>query len=287
MRAVDLASVMPAYLNPLHAQTPEDDFAQGETEFQRERFDRAVTAWLRAAASGHVEAQFRLGECYTRGAGVLRSLADAALWFKRAAQAGHREAQFRLGLLYLEGSQPDLGAETWLRTASEHDVKATKDNLELLFPNGLRIEPNMAEAFKSMRMAAEAGKQEAQLITGNLYRYGQGCDLDYAKARQWYERAAAAGNVAAEFALGDIFYQGLGVSSDLARGADWYGRAADKGDARAQVALAYMTLTGKGRPQDHAKAGQLFLKAAAHKEVRALYSAGVMMLVVTVIMMWK
>ena len=123
---------MPAHLNPWHVQTPEDDFAQGETEFKRERFERAVAPWLRAAASGHVEAQFRLGECYTRGRGVLSSLADAALWFKRAAQAGHREAQFRLGLLYLEGSQPDLGAETWLRTASEHDVKATKGNLELL-----------------------------------------------------------------------------------------------------------------------------------------------------------
>ena len=39
--ALDLESVMPAHLNPWHAQTPEDDFAQGETEFKRERFDRA------------------------------------------------------------------------------------------------------------------------------------------------------------------------------------------------------------------------------------------------------
>src|SRR3981081_2337763 len=93
IRALDLESVMPAHLHPWHVQTPEDDCAQGETEFKRERCDRAVAAWLRSAASGHVEAQFRLGECYTRGAGVMSSLADAALWFKRAAQAGHREAQ--------------------------------------------------------------------------------------------------------------------------------------------------------------------------------------------------
>ena len=63
-----------------------------------------------------------------------------------------------------------------MRTASEHDVKATRGNLDLLFPNGLKIEPNPAKGLGWMQMAAEAGKPEAQLITGNLYRYGQGCD---------------------------------------------------------------------------------------------------------------
>src|ERR1700692_3760418 len=77
------------HLNPWRPQGADEDFARGEAEYKRQRFDRAIKAWLKAASSGHTEAQFRLGECYARGEGVLCSLTDAALWFKRAGEGGH------------------------------------------------------------------------------------------------------------------------------------------------------------------------------------------------------
>ena len=55
---------------------------RGNLEYERKRYNRAVAAWLDAAASGNVDAQYRLVECYARVEGVLRNMADAMAWFQ-------------------------------------------------------------------------------------------------------------------------------------------------------------------------------------------------------------
>src|SRR5262249_29099290 len=72
----------PAHFIRPRRQGADADFARGEADYKRRRLERAAAAWLRAASLGHRDAQFRLGECYTRGEGVLCNLADAALWFE-------------------------------------------------------------------------------------------------------------------------------------------------------------------------------------------------------------
>ena len=46
----------------------------------------------KAAADGHIEAQFCLACCYSEGLGVRKSPTMKVRWLKRAAQAGHETA---------------------------------------------------------------------------------------------------------------------------------------------------------------------------------------------------
>lgn len=60
--------------------------------------DRAVF-WYRKAVAGHkpyAHAQFRLGECYEQGQGVVQNHKEAMVWFTLAAGQGHREAKAKL-----------------------------------------------------------------------------------------------------------------------------------------------------------------------------------------------
>ncbi len=48
---------------------------------------KAFAQFGRAAKSGDVEAQFRVGRCYMEATGVPPSVLEAAIWFQRAASA--------------------------------------------------------------------------------------------------------------------------------------------------------------------------------------------------------
>ena len=66
---------------------------------------RRWQAWKQAGAQGHAEANYRIGQLYARGEGVIRSIPDAVVWYKRAAEANHAEAQFQLGTIYVNGAE--------------------------------------------------------------------------------------------------------------------------------------------------------------------------------------
>jgi TPR repeat protein len=63
----------------------------------------AVQWFHRAAAQGHVTAQFNLGVAYAKGTGVPQDHAEAVQWYRRAAIQGDAEAQFGLSAMYVTG----------------------------------------------------------------------------------------------------------------------------------------------------------------------------------------
>src|SRR4051812_6594004 len=154
---------------------------------------------------------------YARGEGVIRSMPDAVVWFRKAAERGHAEAQYHLGLVYLHGGPADAGFVNWFSQAS--DKQMAERNKDLLFPNGLDVQADHAEALRWCRAAAEKGLAAAQANLALMYARGLGVELDYVEARRWYELAADQGNANAELGLGVIYANGFGTETDLARGA--------------------------------------------------------------------
>lgn len=72
--------------------------------------------------AGDVQAQFKLGELYERGAGVPHDWAEAARWYRRAAIQGYGPAQAELGYLYRFGlgvPEDPVEAYLWLSLALE------------------------------------------------------------------------------------------------------------------------------------------------------------------------
>ena len=55
-----------------------------------------------------------------------------------------------------------------------------------MFPNGLSVEADQAEALRWCRLAAEQGLDAAQANLGLMYARGLGCEIDYVEARRWY-----------------------------------------------------------------------------------------------------
>ena len=156
----------------------------------RGQHGKAFENFAKAAAAGDAEGQFRLGLSYARGEGVVGNLGDAVVWFRRAAEQGHGEAQYQLSLAYLHGGQADGGAPTWYDQAAAVDKDVADRNRELMFPNGIAVPADPAEALRWCRLAAEQGLAPAQATLALLYARGLGCEIDYAEARRWYAAAA-------------------------------------------------------------------------------------------------
>ncbi len=61
------------------------------------------------------------------------------VWFRQAAERGHAEAQYQLSLAYLHGGNAHFEVGRWYDAAAEIDKNAADNNLELMFPNGIRV----------------------------------------------------------------------------------------------------------------------------------------------------
>ena len=58
--------------------------------------EEAVKWYRKAARKGHIEAMYKMAECYYLGTGVAENYARAKSWYQKAADAGHKEAKKKL-----------------------------------------------------------------------------------------------------------------------------------------------------------------------------------------------
>ncbi len=84
--------------------------------------DTEAKKWLeRAAANGHVAAEYELGIALRDGRGTVQDYKRAAAWMRSAAEGGHPPAQLALGLMYRFGTgvpTDNVRAYTWLNIAA-------------------------------------------------------------------------------------------------------------------------------------------------------------------------
>jgi hypothetical protein len=236
---------------------PETAVERGREAYERNDYAAALKEWSAAAAIGDPDASYWLGLLYARGHGVVANLADAAAWYRRAAEQGHAMAQHQLSLLHLDGYRAQASSfARWYGAAAKREPEAADHNRRLLFPNGLDVPQDAAEALRLSRAAAEGGIADAQANSGLIYARGIGCERNYEEARRWYSLAAAQDSAAGELGLGILYANGHGVEEDLPTAAGWYQKAAEKGNAAAQVALGLMHLSGQGVDLDTDKAAE-------------------------------
>ena len=84
------------------------------------------------AGAGDPDAQYRLGNWYTYGQGVVQDEAEGVRWFRLAADQGHASAQGYLGVAYAYGrgvEQDDSEAARWYRLAADQGLAGTQVNL--------------------------------------------------------------------------------------------------------------------------------------------------------------
>ena len=117
---------------------------------------------------------------------VAKDLDKAGELFAQVAEKGNEEAYYYIG-----------------RIAEEAEDYATaKENYEKVLEN-------------------EKVGNLARLALGQLYQSGNGVDVDYAKAKEYYEAAVANGCVDANNGLGDLYQNGYGVEQDGAKAIEY------------------------------------------------------------------
>ncbi|EGB03005.1 hypothetical protein AURANDRAFT_16041, partial [Aureococcus anophagefferens] len=117
---------------------------------------KAGKIYRRAVELGDVDAMVFLGEMHELGSGVKLDKKKAAWLFRMAADRGDADAQNNLGLL--------------LSSEEKHE-----------------------EAFRYYALAANQGLTAGETNLGMCYGHGEGTEVDFGKARYWFERAAAKG----------------------------------------------------------------------------------------------
>ena len=120
---------------------------------------------------------------------------EAAEWYKKAAANGHGEAAFYLGNLYAAGSidlkqDYELALEWYRKAESLGNVDAL-NNLGYLHDEGLGTRRDQAKARGFYTRGAEAGNAGAQMNLSAYYFEGLGgLRKNLAKALEWAQKAA-------------------------------------------------------------------------------------------------
>ncbi|MGA7323810.1 MAG: tetratricopeptide repeat-containing serine protease family protein [Rhodomicrobium sp.] len=159
--------------------------------------------------------------------------------------------------------------------ANEGNVEA-QVTLGDMYKQGQGVDVNYGEALKWYRLAARQGYSAAQADLGFMYSNGLGVPQSYLEAQKWFLLAASQGSAVAEFDLGIMHKQGLGVTKDYAQAEKWLRAAAEHGSAAAQLNLGMMYYRGFGVRKDHGEAAKWYRLAAEQGDVFSLYSLGVM-----------
>ncbi len=253
------------------------DFAAGEAAYKRGDYEATLREWRPLAEQGDAQAQFYLGDMYTRGLGVAKDDAQAFHWYRKAAEQGVALAQHFLGVLYINGqgiAKDDAEAARWYRQSAEQGFARAQYDLALMYETGRGVQKDKVEALRWLRKAAENGFDSAQMTLGRSYETGNGVKQDFFEAVRWYRKAAEQGVAVAQLFLGHMYETGSGIDKDEAQAARWYRMAAEQGEARAQHNLGALYGNGQGVTRDDAEAARWFRKAAVQGYARAQSNLG-------------
>lgn len=134
----------------------ENDFDKVKALFMSGDYDNAKSSMLKFARNGNSEAQFYMGEIYSKG--INKDYQRAEDWYVKSAEQGYVLAEFSLGNLFLSGSYKNYQkAIYWFERAAEHGDKNSQNLLSRAYLKGwwgLRIDKE-----KSNYWATKANKQ--------------------------------------------------------------------------------------------------------------------------------
>lgn len=153
-----------------------------------------------AAEKGDAESQFRLGVALYYAEGAKQDVETGLIWLRKAAAQGHGDAQFMLGE---NAPSQSAEAMHWYdlsaKSGSSLGQFALAEQMIGFTAALTRYYPDAVEILDLLEKSAAQGNPQAMNQLGDLYMQTltspalQLVKLDVAKARQWYAKAAESG----------------------------------------------------------------------------------------------
>lgn len=146
---------------------------------------------LKAAESGHVDAQENVSQMYVRGFGTEKDYDEASYWNTKAASSGSLTAKGRLAVMMIAG---------------------------------ISTEKNVSAGIKILRDVAASGNVEAAMQLGSFYLDGKEVTKDLEEAKLWLKKAAKTQHEItghAQYNLGVLYLQNQNSRDDLGKAYKW------------------------------------------------------------------
>ncbi len=143
---------------------------------------------------------------------------------KSKAEAGNVDAQYKLGGMFAKGAgtaKDDASAVLWYRKVAEQNDPRGQSMLGVMYTNARGVPRDYAIALKWFHKAAEQNSAHAQYNLGHMYGAGKGVPQDDTKSAEWYRKAAEQNDVNSQRILGALYAAGRGVPQDLVQAHAW------------------------------------------------------------------
>ncbi len=159
-------------------------------------------------------------------------------------------------------------AAYWYKKAADNGESRGMNNLGEMYRTGQGVEINYEEAFRLYQEAAKDKDNCAIYNMGECYEHGQGVEKNMEKALEMYRQAAELGDSSACCAMGRFCEYGILMEIDMNKAVEWYTKGADSKnkDEEALYRLALCYAEGKGVAQDEEKARELCRRAWPENE---------------------
>ncbi|MBF0125435.1 MAG: SEL1-like repeat protein [Magnetococcales bacterium] len=193
----------------------------------------------------------------------------------RLSQAFMVQAAFSMAEIYHHGhgTAPNLTeAVKWYRVAAEQGHRDAQNHLGVLYRDGKVATPEenwMKSKIASISPAIPQQLRRHKLFGPLLEGVWSGQRQDYQEALKWLRLAAEQGHAQAQNSIGNLYRKGQGVEQDYQEALQWYRRAAEQGHANAQNNIGNMYRIGEGVAQDYQEALRWYRLAAGQGHAHA------------------
>ena len=212
--------------------------------------DEILNLYVRAANSGHVLAQRKLGDIYDTGSYVDHNEDEAGKWYFEAAIQGDYIAQFMYGDYCRTHNELNEAISWYKKSATRKYVKPilklaqlystgqnfhdTDDNTQSDVENSSdTVYPDIEQSIYWYTLAADLGSSIAQKELASLYElHGK-----HYEAIKWLKLLCDSGDAHSCSKLGKFYEDGIGVYSDRNIACMFYKRSSELGDPNATFRL--------------------------------------------------
>ena len=255
----------------------------------------AVQWYKKAIALGHTDAMFHCANLLLDGDDKTNQSVDLALtYLVRAGNLGHSDAMETLMNEYYFGYNSQRSVEKALYWANKlYKISESVHYLQASALIGIIYyeQKKYDEAFPYLKTASERidwknpPPSYIYLLLGESYYFGDGVNVDYKSAVQYYttyikefEESNSGTESDAIYVykkLGLMYENGLGVAQNNSNSFKFYRKAANFGDKNAEKMVAYAYLYGEGIERNIDNAIFWYNRAAQQNDASSWYTLGI------------
>ena len=193
---------------------------------------------------------------------IEESVKEIHTLFRTAQVAKDMDATYYIGYLYENGIDFDKSTSRAINyykrvinaessdILDQYAINMANTRLGLLYIKGQGVEVDYEAAMEYFTKAAENSYAPAMYYLGQIYENGIGLDKDYEEAMNYYLQAAEFDYAPALNQIGYMYYNGYGVDVNFSSAVYYQKLAALQGYAPAQVNLGYLYENGYGVEQN-------------------------------------